>query len=1028
MENGIKKYWRSIDEQLHTPQFVEEASKEFAEELPLEELLDEKSLGLESNRRDFLKIFGFSLTAATLAACNKTPIKKAMPYINAPEDISPSIANYYASTYADGHDYCAILVKTREGRPVKIEGNTLSSITQGGVNARVNASILNLYDNARVKNVLIDGKDSTWEAFDAQTADNLSKAGTAGKQIALVTSSIISPSTKALISSFLSKYPTAKHISYDAVSASGILEANKANFGLGVIPNYRFDNADVIVSVGADFLGNWISPVEFTKQYSKNRKIDPTNPKMNRHYQFESWLSISGSNADYRATYKPSQEGIVVANLYNSVASKLGGSKLAVDSFDLAGKMIEMAATDLVAAKGKSLVVSGSNDLNVQMIINGINHLLSNYGQTIDFANYSNQKQAIQADFTTLVADMASDKVGAVMFYGVNPAYTAPNSVEFTAALSKVATRISFSVAADETSVLCNYHAPDNHYLESWNDAEPKKGHFSLGQPTISNIFDTRQFQDTLLKLNGNTSSYYDFVKSYWKTFLFAKQNEYPIFDAFWRNALYTGVFENMSSFSALTFSGDLSAAASKLLPASAGLELVCYEKVGLGDGSLANNPWLQELPDPISKACWDNYLAVSKKYAQENKLEECDVVSVTSNGYTIEVPVLIQPGQMPQTVALAIGYGRTVAGKVANGVGANAYPFFTKGNGTYQAFNSAVTVTKTGKTNPIALTQTHHTIEGRDIVKETTLDRYVKNKADGNIRPYLTVKNKEGHHVKVAPGTVTLWDEYDYKGHHWMMAIDLNACTGCGSCVVACQSENNVPVVGKKEVLVRREMHWIRIDRYYAFKNNTGAKVDKETEYDTIDKYEDVDVVFQPIMCQQCNHAPCETVCPVLATMHSDEGLNQMAYNRCVGTRYCANNCPYKVRRFNWFNYAHNTKFENSNYMQREDLGRMVLNPDVSVRSRGVMEKCSFCVQRIQLAKFEAKKEGIRPKDGTFMTACQQTCPANAIVFGDKNDPNSEISKLLNNERGYTLLEEINVQPNVNYLTKVRNRNSNNA
>jgi molybdopterin-containing oxidoreductase family iron-sulfur binding subunit len=455
------------------------------------------------------------------------------------------------------------------------------------------------------------------------------------------------------------------------------------------------------------------------------------------------------------------------------------------------------------------------------------------------------------------------------------------------------------------------------------------------------------------------------------------------------------------------------------------GLDLVLYEKLSLGNGAHASNPWLQEMPDPISKACWDNYLAVNVKTARENNWKDGDMVKVKAGSVEVEVPVLVQPGMHPRTVALAVGYGRTEVGVAGKGIGVNAFALVQAGSHR-SSIVSGVQVSATGQTTELAQTQTHHTIEGRNIVKETHLDRYVADHTDGNVRPYVTRKKADGTYEKVYPGksrnAITLWQDRDYEGHHWAMAVDLNACTGCGACVVSCQVENNVPVVGKQEVINRREMHWIRIDRYYAFVED-GERIDKENDYERIGTGDQVDVVFQPVMCMQCDNAPCETVCPVLATVHSDEGLNQMVYNRCVGTRYCANNCPYKVRRFNWFSYIDNPKF-NTNPSQT-DLGRMVLNPDVTVRARGVMEKCTFCVQRIQAGKLDAKREGRGVNDGEVKTACQQSCPAGAIVFGDLNDPESEVSRLFLNERSYGVIEELNVLPSVNYLTKVRNRDT---
>lgn len=1017
MDINQKKYWRSVEELNASPQFIEESSKEFAEEIPVDELLSENSLNLNANRRDFLKVFGFSVTAATLAACTKTPVKRAMPFVNQPEEISPSVPTWYATSYSDGYDYASIIVKTREGRPIKIEGNTYSSISQGGVNARVHASVLGLYDTNRLQFPTKSGKISGWETIDSEISAQLAEISGKGGKIRLLTNSIISPTTKKLIGDFISKFPGAEHVVYDAISHSGMLEANKTAFGSAVLPSYHFDKAQVIVGIGADFLGNWISPVEYTKDYMKNRKPSKENPSMSRHIQFETILSLTGSNADQRFTYQASKEALVITNLYNAIAQLAGAATVNTTAYDLAGNAIKAAAAELWAAKGKSLVVCGSNQAEVQLLVNAINQLLGNYGQTIDMASPTYLRQGIDSQMTALVAAMNAGEVDALIMSGVNPAYDYHDSKAFLSGLEKTGLTVSVATSADETAGKCKYVAAANHYLESWGDAEPVKGHYSIQQPAIAPLFDTRSFDESLLAWTGNSSSVYDYLKSNWKT-----NSPEADFGAFWRKALHNGVVEMPASGSQPNFSADVAAAAAAIKIESAEVELVTYEKLGIGNGSQAGNPWLQELPDPISKACWDNYLAVSLKYAKDNKLQDGDIVEVSANGYAVEVPVLIQPGTFPGTVALAVGYGRTAAGKAGNSVGVNAYPF-RKGSAV------KVAIKATGMKTALAQTQTHHTIEGRNIVKETTLDRYKNNPADGNIRPYISVKQEDGSMKKVYPGisrnAVTLWDKRDYEGHHWAMAVDLNACTGCGACVVSCQVENNVPVVGKEEVLLRREMHWMRIDRYYAFteQGEDSKTITKEKEYSQIDNGDSVEVAFQPVMCQQCDNAPCETVCPVLATTHSDEGLNQMTYNRCVGTRYCANNCPYKVRRFNWFSYVDNNKFATN--PAQTDLGKMVLNPDVTVRARGVMEKCTFCVQRIQATKLEAKRNNRRPLDGEVQTACQQSCPSNAIVFGDLNDPDSAVSKLFLNERAYGVIEELNVLPSVNYLTKVRNKKS---
>lgn len=1021
MDIAQKKYWRSIDELNSTPAFAEEASKEFAQEIPVEEMLSEEGMGLEANRRDFLKIFGFSLTAATLAACTKTPVKKAVPFVAQPEEISPSVATWYATTFSDGYDYASVLVKTREGRPIKIEGNTLSGVSQGGVNARVHASVLSLYDANRLQQPKVAGKYVSWDEFDNQLKSKLSALG--GKPVVLLTNSIISPTTKRLIEGFKAKFAGSSHVTYDAISASGMIEANEAGFGVAALPTYHFDKAEVILSVGADFLGNWISPVEFTRDYTTNRKVSKDKPKMSRHVQFESFLSVTGSNADMRVTYQASKEGLVIANLYNAIAKLAGASTINAAKHDLAGNAIAATAAELWAARGKSLVVCGSNDAAVQQLVNAINQMLGNYGTTIDLAAPVYLRQGKDAGMESLVADMNAGKVGAVIAYGVNPAYDYYKATAFVSGLKKVDVSVVVSEQNNETVQLAGFVAAANNFLESWGDAMPAAGKYSVSQPAISKLYDTRSFDEVLMALSGNTATAYDTMKDTWKD-IFGKSGAAD-FGTFWRTALHNGIFEMPVVGGQPAYKADVNAAAGSIKADGSELELVVYEKLGLGNGNMAGNPWLQEMPDPISKACWDNYLAVSIKYARENGINEGDIVKVSANGYEVEVPVLIQPGTYPGTVALALGYGRVNVSKAGEGIGANAYPFMTY-NGSRSHVSTKVSVAKTGMKTAIAQTQTHHTIEGRNIVKETTLDKYAVNPADGNVRPYVQVKQADGTFTKVYPGlnrnAITLWDKRDYEGHHWAMAVDLNACTGCGACIVSCQVENNVPVVGKQEVLNRREMHWIRIDRYYTF-NEDGMMIDKEKEYNMIQNGDNVQVAFQPVMCMQCDNAPCETVCPVLATVHSDEGLNQMVYNRCVGTRYCANNCPYKVRRFNWFSYTDNPKFYSN--PSQTDLGRMVLNPDVTVRARGVMEKCTFCVQRIQAGKLEAKRNNRGVLDGDIKTACQQSCPSGAIIFGDLNDENSEVSKLFLNERAYGIIEELNVLPSVNYLTKVRNTQS---
>ncbi len=984
-----KQYWRGLEELHQEPKFVENAQKEFERDIPVDELLEQAaSSALTSNRREFLKYLGFSIGAATLAACTSTPVKYALPYVVKPNEIIPGVANYYSTTFWDGLEYVAVRVKTREGRPIKIEGNPESPISLGGTSARSQASVLPLYDNNRLKNPLKDNKPAKW-----QDVDNAIKTALASSigSIYLVTASTVSPSTRNLFNQFADKFK-AKIVTYDAISYSGILEANQKCFGKKSIPNYHFDKCEVIVGFNADFLGTWLSPTGNIRKYTDAKRLLDKKDMM-LHIQFETNMTLTGANADKRIPMKPSQEGAALLALYNAIASQLGKPTLNGDGVKLAGNYIDVAASKLVAAKGKSIVVSGSNDSNIQVLVNGINAMLGNYGYTLDIDNSLNYFQGIDSEFESFVADLEAGKVKTVIFANVNPVYNYYNASKLEGLLKNVETRISFAPTNDETALLCNYVLPDNHYLESWSDARPSQDVAGLQQPTINKLFDTRQYQDTLLTWLEDKRSFYQYVRDFWKENFYSKEK--GSFEDFWIQTLQSGYAELKKVESkSYEVKGDLLQSAASAINEikSSGTELQLYVKVGLGDGSAANNPWLQELPDPITKVCWDNYVTIGKAFADKLGLKTDDVVNVSAGSVKVKLPVWVQPGQANETIGVALGYGRKSAGKAGNNVGVNVYSLVQLVNGSRQLYTN-VTIEKTGEKYELAATQTHHTIMGRseDILREYTHSQFTK-----------LEKEKPVEYV-------TLWKNYDKNGHYWAMAIDLNACVGCGSCVVACQAENNVPVVGKKEILMRREMHWIRIDRYYS---STKENLEQPEE--------NPQVTFQPMMCQHCDNAPCENVCPVLAIAHSSEGLNQQVYNRCVGTRYCANNCPYKVRRFNWFDY---TNHENFIYNPVDDLGRMVLNPDVVVRARGTMEKCSFCVQRLQAAKLAAKSSGTPMADGTATTACQTACPANAIIFGDLNDPNSKIAKYYHNERSYRVIEAVKTYPHISYMGKVRHQ-----
>ncbi|MGQ8337630.1 TAT-variant-translocated molybdopterin oxidoreductase [Sunxiuqinia sp. A32] len=979
----MKTYWRSLEE-LEDPKAlrISEAREEARQKSML---FKNKDADEGNSRRDFLKTLGFSLAAASIVASCKRPVDKAIPYLVKPEEITPGKANYYASSYFDANDYCSVVVKVRDGRPIKIEGNELSSISQQGTSARVQASILNLYDGARYKGPLSHGKEISWEEADNSVQLALKDISEKNGQIVLLTSTIISPSTKAIIQEFLETYPGTKWVQYDAVSSSGMLNANIKSFGQKAIPDYRFDKSKVVVSFGADFLGTWLSPVEYTKQYTSNRKLDEGQNGMLRHYQFESGMSLTGSNADVRVPIKPSEEAGIILALYNQIAKvkgtgALSGPKSSVDISSLAEELLEN--------EGKSIVISGSNDENIQLLVNGINQMLGNYGSTLYWETALQTKQGIDQEMSSLIGDLKNNKIDALLTWGVNPVYDHPQGREIISAIEKLPLSISFAERKDETANLSQLILPEPNYLESWNDLEPKNGLHSLAQPTISKLFNSRNVQESLLKWTGKEITYGDYIKGYWKANQFLKQNEQADFRMFWNLSLQKGVFEPGASVSVDYNSSGLENAAKKLKPSQSGTEVVLYETVALGNGKYANNPWLQELPDPIAKISWDNYASVPVAYAEENGLTNESVIKV--NG--LELPLFIQPGQAQDTIAVALGYGREYAGKVGEQVGKNMFAYVGTENDNRKYFieNATVEVVE-GATYPLALSQTHHSMEGRPIVRESTLDKYLEDNESGN----ELHEEFEKHHI-------TLYKEMEFKGHHWGMAIDLNSCTGCGNCAISCQAENNIQVIGKEQVRNRRIMHWIRIDRYYS------------------EDPANPEVSHQPVMCQHCDNAPCENVCPVAATPHSSEGLNQMAYNRCVGTKYCINNCPYRVRRFNWFQYVNNDKFD---YNANNELGRMVLNPDVTVRSRGVVEKCSMCVQRIQEKKNEAKLEGRMIEDGEIKTACQQSCPGNAIVFGDLNNPESKISKMFKDKRNYHLLEELHTLPSVGYLTKVRNK-----
>jgi MoCo/4Fe-4S cofactor protein with predicted Tat translocation signal len=1012
------KYWQSLEQLEETPEYKEKAAKEFQEELPVFDYVDDTSKVESTGRRDFLKMLGFSVSAAAIASSCKIPVKKAIPYVfdmdasSRMPEVLPGIADYFASTWYDGSDYHNILVKTRENRPIKIEGNRKGPYTQGGTSARSQASVLSLYDTMRLTAPTKKGESITWEQVDSEVSSKLASIAAAGGRIVVLTNSSASLLTKKALEAFKGKY-NAEVVTYDPVSLSAMRKANAVSLGSAIIPSYLFDKAQIIVGFNCDFLGTWITPTENTKRYSLNRVPSKENPTMSRHFQFQSNVTITGSAADYKYPIKPSEEKAVLMALYNKVAAATGASS--VPSVNIGGlqEAVDRVAKELLANRGASLVVSGTNDVNIQLLVNAVNGLLGSYGTTIDAGTPVNVKQGNDEQLAALAK---SSNVKAIILAGANPVYDTPFATEFERIISSAELSISTSDRADESASLAQFIAPDNHYLESWDILEVKSGLICFQQPAINQLFETRQLAESLAKWAGSNRTAYDMAAEIGTPLTSGVSAENG--NNAWETALQHGFVAASREASGSINLGTTLAAIDASIAKTNGLEVVLFETIPMGDGKMANNAYLQEMPDPVTRSSWGNYVTVSYSFAVENGLKIMDsstnlpVAKITVGDKSVEVPVIISYGQAQGTLGVPVGFGRDKAGPAAEDSGANAFALAAFKGGQMSFSLDGASFELTGQKVRRGFAQTYHTLQedvnlpGRPrrfrdhIVKETNLAGFQQNEHSGN-----EDREKIQHHL------ITLYKGYDKPGHHWSMAVDLNACIGCGACVMSCNVENNIPVVGRKEASNTRSMHWIRIDRYYSGNPDNP------------------DVAFQPLMCQHCDNAPCENVCPVNATNHSSEGLNQMAYNRCIGTKYCANNCPFKVRKFNWYDYQGNDSFgawtnhKAAPYMF-EDLTRMVLNPDVTVRSRGVIEKCSFCVQRIQAGKLQAKSAGRPLQDGEITTACQTACPTNAISFGDRNDKNSEIHKIFfESGRNYHLYEEQHFLPNVGYQVKIRNK-----
>ena len=1068
-----RKYWKGLEELHETPSFVEQRDQEFMQDSSVDEFLGDDNLKETSTaRRDFLKFLGFSVAAATVAAC-EAPVVKAVPYVNKPEDVIPGKATWYASTYYDGLSYANILVKTREGRPIFIKGNKDHGLSKGAVNPQILASVLSLYDGERLPNAMKNGEGIQTADADREIIAELNKIKAKKGKVVLVSKTLASPSSYAAVDKFKSFIEgetnldeesvnagaSFDHIQYDPVSYQGIRKANEKSFGDAIIPDYDFSKAKTIVSFSADFLNSWLLPTQFTSQYITRR--NPDGDWMSKHYQFESNMSVTGSNADTRFMLKPSEEAGVIAKLIQLVGGSASGVKA-----ELPASVTEEALAEVAShlKKGNGLVVAGSNNVAVQILVNKLNHIIGAYNSIINVNNPIQLFQSEDDKMMKLVNDLTKGKApDAVLFYDVNPIYSAPKGHLIAEMLSKVSLTVSFSGFADETASNCTYILPSHHALEAWNDFAPKANEYAIAQPTIRPLFSTVSVQETLLVWAGKAQRqgkdsrvFYDFMRETWAENGY-NESEFTDFDTYFNTVIHNSVLTlDAKAASVPSFNDSALSGIAGSLPKGGDLEVVLYQKAGIGIGDQAGNPWLQEMPDPISKVTWDNYFTMNPNTMKEegynltiDQEHGCTMAAVTVGDVTLNLPVYPSPGQALGTIGVALGYGRGAnnerIGKAAyhtkeygghdtndeglrKVIGENAFKFVSTDNGVME-YVCAGSIANMGHTYPIATTQIHQTVMGRNsIIRETTLDIYASKSKDAYNPDWKLMKiDDKGDHVYADLEEFDLWEKHpvEHVGHRWGMTIDLSSCIGCGSCLIACQSENNVPVVGKDEVRRGREMHWLRLDRYYA--SDEESAIGQRTDADTFSyakaEYpaENPKVVHQPMMCHHCNHAPCETVCPVAATTHSNEGLNQMTYNRCIGTRYCANNCPYKVRRFNWFNYPSYKKFAEVNPAQ-DDLGRMVLNPDVTVRTRGVMEKCSFCVQKIQEGKLTAKKEQRPVVDGDVTTACSDACPTNAITVGDWNDVNSAVRKSADDKRSYQALEEIGVKPNVWYKVKVRN------
>jgi MoCo/4Fe-4S cofactor protein with predicted Tat translocation signal len=971
MKDTGKQYWRSLDELASKPEFSDWLHREFPQ--------GASELRNKASRRNVLTLMAASFGLAGLTACRR-PVENILPVSRAVEDYIPGAPLYYATAMTLGGVATGLMVECHDGRPTKIEGNPRHPESLGACSAFAQASLLGLYDPDRSPTVLREGRPATWDDFTAFATphfDALRAQG--GEGLRFLSEMVASPTLDATRRQTLAAFPKAKWTEYEPLASDAAQAGAELAFGTRLDVHAHYGEADVIVSLDSDFLGLDSTSILPIRGFAARRRVDTPKDQMNRLYVVESQYSLTGAAADHRLRVRSTDVRDVAVALAEEL--KLIGNPLKIlgAPADSRTKWIRAVARDLDRHRGRSLVVAGPRQPSVvHALALWMNHALGNFGRTVTVTEPARDHRASLGE---LAAELSAGHVNTLVVLGGNPAYTAPADFNLGASIARVPVSIHLGLEANETAAAAKWHLPETHYLETWGDACASDGTPTIAQPMIQPLHGGKPALELLAMLAGRKGPRaYDIVREHWTAQWPAGERERR-----WRQALHEGRVDAVARPAAAAAKIDTKKIVSELANAAAktnAVEIVFVPSASVYDGRFANNGWLQEAPDPMTKLTWDNAALISPATAKQFGVEHGDVVALARKGREVAAPVYVQPGQADGSVSIALGYGREKVGRVGRNVGANAYRIRTS-DAAWVATD--VAVRKLGRKYQFALTQEHHSMEGRPLVREASLGEY----------------RKDPHFAAEPDGHMELFSLYNETrsegGYQWGMAIDLNSCIGCNACLVACQAENNIPIVGKREVVHGREMHWIRMDRYFA------------------GEAEDPQVVYQPVACQQCESAPCENVCPVAATNHSSEGLNDMTYNRCIGTRYCANNCPYKVRRFNFFDY----------HKGEGDTLKLSYNPDVTVRMRGVMEKCTYCVQRIQEKKIQAKTEGRRTiADGEIVTACQQTCPAGAIVFGNVNDPNSRVSKLKREDRNYSMLRELNTKPRTTYLAKLRNPN----